>query len=159
MWFFHVLLAYRTTFHVSLRYIERYVMYSVVYRKAPFKWLCIRQHYYRVELPRTLIILGDSFRDPVTKWENPFGRPIIAIHREQHSRRLLCTYRPGSRVFRQGYSPNPHCHFLLLDPAIYSKLWWFEIYVRIRTFYLTPFTCLLVAYTVKILKERGSLVV
>ena len=31
--------------------LQRYFTYSIVYRKAPCVWLCIRQHYYRFELP------------------------------------------------------------------------------------------------------------
>ena len=52
------------TFHVPLRYIERYFMYLIVYQKAPCVRLCIRQHYYQFELPRTLSLSGDPTRIP-----------------------------------------------------------------------------------------------
>ena len=31
-------------------------------------------------------------------------------------------FHPGSRVFNQGYGPNPPCCVLLLDPAVYREL-------------------------------------
>ena len=38
--------------------------YSIVYRKAPCVRLCIRQNYYRFELPHTLCISRDPTRIP-----------------------------------------------------------------------------------------------
>ena len=97
--FFHVPLIYRTTFHVPLSYIERYFMYSIVYQKAPCEQLCIRQHYYLFELPRTLRISGDPTRITYLSKKIPLFILLGAIHRKQHSRRLLCTYPYGiSRV-------------------------------------------------------------
>ena len=94
----------------------------MVYHKAPFKRLCIRQHYYGVEIPRTLGISRDTFRDPETIQAYPFGRPITTIHQEQHSGRFLHMCRPGSQVFKKGYGPNTPCCALQFDPAVYSDL-------------------------------------
>ena len=66
VWFLHVLLVYRMTFHVPFRYIERYFTYSIVYQKAPCERLCIRKQYYGFELPRTLSIKGGPSRIPET---------------------------------------------------------------------------------------------
>ena len=92
VWFFHVSLVYRTTFDVPLRYIERYFTHSIVYQKAPCGWLCIKQHYYRFELPRTLRISGDTTRIPCPTEKNPLVILFEAIHREQHSGRLFHMY-------------------------------------------------------------------
>ena len=92
MRFFHVPSVYPTVFHVPLRYIERYCMYSIVYLKVPCGRLCIRHHYYRFEFPCTLCISRDPTRIPYPTEKNPLVVLFGAIHREQHSRRLLRTY-------------------------------------------------------------------
>ena len=97
--FFHVPLVYRITFHIPLRYIERYFTYSIVYRKAPCERLCIRQHYYQFQLPRTLCILGDPTRIPYISEKSPLDVLLGAIHWKQHLGRLLRMYHWGiSRV-------------------------------------------------------------
>ena len=97
--FFHVPSIYRTAFHVPLRYIERYFMYSIVYWKEPCEWLCIRQHYYRFELPRTLSISGDPTMIPYPSKKNPLAVLCGEIHQKHNSGRLLRMYPCGiSRV-------------------------------------------------------------
>ena len=92
---FHVPSVYWTTFHVPLRYIERYFTYSIVYRKAPCVWLCIRQHYYLFEIPRTLSISRDPTRIPYPPENIPLAILLGSIHRKQHLGRLLRTYPQG----------------------------------------------------------------
>ena len=97
--FFHVPSVYRTAFHVPLRYIERYFMYSIVYWKAPSVWLCIRKHYYQFELPGTLCISRDPTMIPYPSEKIHLAIFLGAIHWKQHSGRLLRTYSQGiSRV-------------------------------------------------------------
>ena len=95
MQFFHIPSVYQTAFHVPLRYIERHFTYSIVYRKAPCVRLCIRQHYFRFELPPTLSMSGDPTRIPCLSKKIPLAVLLGAIHRKQHSGRLLCTYPRG----------------------------------------------------------------
>ena len=96
-------------------------MCSIVYWKATFVWLCIRQHYYRFELPRTLCILGDPTRIPYPSEKNPLAILFGAIHQKQHLSRLLCMFHPGSRVFEWGMVDPSH-RVLLLDPTVYRGL-------------------------------------
>ena len=93
--FFHVPSVYWMTFHVPLRYIERYFTYSSVYRKAPCERLCIRQHYYQFELPCTLCISGDPTRIPYLSEKIPLAILLGSIHQKQHSGKLLHMYTWG----------------------------------------------------------------
>ena len=95
-------------------------MYLIVYRKAPCEQLCIRKNYYRFELPRTLCILGDPTRIPCPSEKNPLVVLFGEIHQKQHSRRLLHTCRPSSRVFSKG-TVDPPLRVLLLDPTVYRE--------------------------------------
>ena len=90
--FFHVPSVYRMTFHIPLRYIERYFMYSIFYRKAPCEWLCIRHHYYRFELPRTFDISRDANRIPYLSEKSRLAILLGAIHRKHHLGRLIYMY-------------------------------------------------------------------
>ena len=121
VWFLHVLLVYWTTFHVPLRYIERYFTYSIIYRKASCVWLCIRRHYYWFELPRTLSISGDPTRIPYPSEKIPLAVLFGAIHRKQHSGRLLCTYPRGIREWHLLENPSERPEFWT-PPVILSLL-------------------------------------
>ena len=79
----------------TLEVYRKVLNVSIVYQKDPCERLCIRQHYYRFELPRTLCISGDPNMIPYLFEKIPLVIFLGAIHWKQYSRRLQHTYPWG----------------------------------------------------------------
>ena len=61
----------------TLEVYRKVLTYSIVYQRAPCVRLCIRQHYYRFELPHTLSISGDPTRVPWLSCLDPYTKNSI----------------------------------------------------------------------------------